>query len=81
MLTYTKQAAPDPEEINEQEEADLRAVVQAALVSCLTTTVQSAVVTAKMLKNQDWSQEARKLLREYGVDCLQVPMHATVLTA
>jgi aconitase A len=79
MLTYSITEALEDEEINPQEEAELREVVQAALVSCLKTTVQSAVVTAKMVKQQDWSQEGRKLLREYGMEPLPAPMQAARL--
>lgn len=58
---------PDTEEINPQEDAALRATVAKTLVACPLVAVQTAVTTADVALGQDWSQEGRRLLREWGL--------------
>lgn len=68
---------PDTDEINPQEEAALRSFVSTTAVACVTTAIQTAVTTAAMVYQQDWSQEARKLLREFNLPvCHSAPMRA-----
>jgi hypothetical protein len=55
------------EAINPAEEAALRRVVASTTVACPATAIQTAVTTAAMVYEQDWSQEARLLLREFNL--------------
>lgn len=55
------------EEINPAEEAALRGFVARTTVACPATAIQTAVTTAAMTLNQDWSQEGRKVMRELGL--------------
>ena len=72
-LSYTT----DHEEINPQEEADLRRFVATTTVACPVTAIQTAVTTAAMLWQQDWSQEGRKLMREFDLSMnAPAPMYA-----
>lgn len=67
----------DPcEEINPAEEAALRSVVARTTVTCPATAIQTAVTTAAIALNQDWSQEARKVLTELGLPVAAPVMHA-----
>jgi hypothetical protein len=57
------------------EEAALRRVVATTTLTCVATTIQTAVTTANVALGQDWSQEGRKLLREFGLPtCASAPM-------
>ena len=64
--------APD-DEINPAEEAALRRFVARTTVACPLTAIQTAVSTADMVLGQDWTQEARQLLREFGLPVCTAP--------
>jgi hypothetical protein len=69
-------ATPDtPDTYDAAEDAALRAVVAAThLGGPLLPTVQSAVVHARMVHNQNWSAEAFALLEEFGGAPAQHPL-------
>jgi hypothetical protein len=64
-INYTM--APEPDTYCPEEAAALLAVVAAThLGGPLLPTVQSAVVHAKMVHQQNWTSEAHKLLADFG---------------
>lgn len=65
------------EDINPREEAELRRFVALTTVACPLTAIQTAVTTAAMLWQQDWSQEGRKVMRELGIAAAPSLMYAT----
>jgi hypothetical protein len=56
-----------PDTFDAQEDAMLRRVVATSLVADPLTTIQAAVTNAQMLLGQDWTCEARGLMRELGL--------------
>ena len=46
-------------------------------MACPLTAIQTAVTTAAMLWQQDWSQEGRKVMRELGIAAAPSLMYAT----
>lgn len=64
---YLNTTAPDFSDCNPAEEALLREEVAATLVADPSTAIQVAVSTGRHIYKQDWKQEARKLLHEFGL--------------
>lgn len=58
---------PDFSDCDPEEEAMLLAEVEATLVDCPRTAIQTAVATGRHIYKRDFRQEARKLLYRFGL--------------